>query len=91
MDYVEQEASARAANRGMWQGRFVKPWEWRRGKRLRKSNCNWIKKTGCQIKGNINSKVDLSVIGNSSLQNVLAFFCPANVPVNKAISLVLIC
>ena len=69
-DYVEQEASARAANRGMWQGRFVKPWEWRRGKRLRKTNWNWIKKTGCQIKGNINSKVDLSVIGNSSLQNI---------------------
>jgi endonuclease YncB( thermonuclease family) len=35
-DYVEQEASARAAKRGMWQGRIVEPWQWRRGKRLRK-------------------------------------------------------
>jgi endonuclease YncB( thermonuclease family) len=33
-DYVGQEASAKVAKRGMWQGRFVKPWEWRRGKRL---------------------------------------------------------
>jgi endonuclease YncB( thermonuclease family) len=33
-DYVGQEASAKAARLGMWQGQFVKPWEWRRGKRL---------------------------------------------------------
>ncbi len=32
-DYVVEEDEARAAVRGMWQGRFVEPWEWRRGKR----------------------------------------------------------
>ena len=34
LDYVEEEAAAQAARRGIWAGEFVKPWEWRRGKRL---------------------------------------------------------
>ena len=34
LDYVGEEADARAARRGIWAGEFVKPWEWRRGKRL---------------------------------------------------------
>ncbi len=34
LDYVEEEAEAQAARRGTWAGEFVKPWEWRRGKRL---------------------------------------------------------
>ncbi len=34
LDYVDQEADARAARRGIWASQFVKPWEWRRGKRL---------------------------------------------------------
>ncbi len=34
LDYVEEEAEAQAARRGIWAGEFVKPWEWRRGKRL---------------------------------------------------------
>ena len=34
LDYVDQEAEAQAARRGIWAGEFVKPWEWRRGKRL---------------------------------------------------------
>jgi endonuclease YncB( thermonuclease family) len=29
MDYVDAENEAREARRGMWRGRFVKPWEWR--------------------------------------------------------------
>ncbi len=33
-DYVDEEADAQAARRGIWGGEFVKPWEWRRGKRL---------------------------------------------------------
>jgi endonuclease YncB( thermonuclease family) len=33
-DYVEQEAAARAAGKGLWRGQFVPPWEWRQGKRL---------------------------------------------------------
>ena len=32
--YVREEAAARQAKRGIWSGRFVKPWDWRRGKRL---------------------------------------------------------
>ncbi len=34
LDYVDEEADAQAAWRGVWAGEFVKPWEWRRGKRL---------------------------------------------------------
>ena len=33
-DYVDEEVEANAAKRGMWQGDFLKPWEWRKGKRL---------------------------------------------------------
>ena len=38
LDYVEQEAEAQAAQRGVWASEFVKPWEWRRGKRLDTGN-----------------------------------------------------
>lgn len=31
--YDAQEASAKAAKRGVWNGRFVMPWDWRRGER----------------------------------------------------------
>ncbi len=34
LDYVDDEVDARAARRGIWASQFVKPWEWRRGKRL---------------------------------------------------------
>ena len=34
LDYVDEEADAQAARRGIWAGEFVRPWEWRRGKRL---------------------------------------------------------
>ena len=34
LDYVGKEAEAQAARRGLWASEFVKPWEWRRGKRL---------------------------------------------------------
>ena len=33
-DYAGQEAPAKVAGRGLWAGRFVRPWEWRRGKQL---------------------------------------------------------
>ena len=32
--YVGEENLARKANRGMWSGNFVAPWDWRRGERL---------------------------------------------------------
>ncbi len=34
LDYTDMEAEAQSARRGIWAGEFVKPWEWRRGKRL---------------------------------------------------------
>ena len=32
MDYVDAEAAAKEAGAGMWRGKFVLPWEWRRKK-----------------------------------------------------------
>ena len=32
--YIPQEETARKERRGIWAGRFTKPWQWRRGKRL---------------------------------------------------------
>ncbi len=34
LDYVDEEADARSARRGIWASGFVNPWEWRRGTRL---------------------------------------------------------
>ena len=31
--YAKEEKEAREAKRGIWQGSFIPPWEWRRGKR----------------------------------------------------------
>ena len=53
LDYVDQEAEAQAAQRGLWAGEFVKPWDWRRGKRLA---ANDNAPDQCRIKGNINRK-----------------------------------
>ena len=51
LDYVDEEADAQAARRGLWAGEFVKPWEWRRGKRI---VANDNAPNQCRIKGNIN-------------------------------------
>ncbi len=32
--YLATQEKAREAKRGLWHGRFIPPWEWRRGKRL---------------------------------------------------------
>ena len=32
--YVPNEQKARQAKKGVWAGEFVKPWDWRKGKRL---------------------------------------------------------
>ena len=48
------EKKAKEEGLGVWQGKFIYPWEWRRGKRF-KSNNNSDKKK-CNIKGNISSK-----------------------------------
>ncbi len=53
LDYVDEEADAQVAGKGIWACEFVKPWEWRRGKRL---GANDNTPGQCRIKGNINRK-----------------------------------
>lgn len=48
--YVGDEEVAKRAGRGLWRGEFVRPWDWRRGKRLAAAQ---KPATGCVIKGNI--------------------------------------
>jgi endonuclease YncB( thermonuclease family) len=54
--YVADEDAARAGKLGMWQGRFIKPWDWRRGVRLQSASDasdTAPGADGCRIKGNI--------------------------------------
>jgi endonuclease YncB( thermonuclease family) len=30
MDYVRDEADAKAGRKGMWRGEFMMPWDWRK-------------------------------------------------------------
>ena len=59
-DYVDEEASARSARRGLWRGDFVAPWDWRRGERLEGAAPERVQDAGgsgssdnCRIKGNV--------------------------------------
>jgi endonuclease YncB( thermonuclease family) len=54
--YVTDEDAARTGKLGMWQGEFVKPWDWRRGVRLQSVSAasdRAATSSGCRIKGNI--------------------------------------
>ena len=64
--YAGEEASAKAAKRGVWRGEFVPPWDWRRGDRLKSASRDSRAKATrdaprvaardrgtCNIKGNI--------------------------------------
>ena len=56
--YVDEEASAKAAQRGLWRGQFVPPWDWRRGERLTAATPDAPRvaardRGACKIKGNI--------------------------------------
>jgi endonuclease YncB( thermonuclease family) len=53
-DYVAEEQAAQAARAGIWRGEFIKPWEWRKGKRLQAATVP-DSAAGCVIKGNISS------------------------------------
>ncbi len=64
-DYVDEQATARTAQRGVWRGRFVEPWNWREGVRLDsrrapvQQNRDRTARPGasrCRIKGNISRK-----------------------------------
>jgi len=60
-DYVEQEATAKAAGAGIWSSEFVNPAQYRRGERLSDNTTSTEAdkySEDCPIKGNINSKGD---------------------------------
>lgn len=50
--YADEEAEARKAKRGLWSGKFIEPWEWRRGERLPTEASTGMDRK-CAIKGNI--------------------------------------
>ena len=52
--YSGDEAEAREAKRGLWAGKFVEPWDWRRGERLA-SEASKGSDRKCAIKGNISN------------------------------------
>ena len=52
-DYVSAEGQAKLVNIGLWQGKFVEPWNWRRGERL--ADATMQTDINCLIKGNISS------------------------------------
>ena len=58
-DYIREEDSASAAKIGIWQGDFVAPWDWRRGKRVEIAETQKKQETQqpqtCLIKGNISA------------------------------------
>ena len=49
--YIEAEKTAKIKQAGMWQGKFVAPWKWRKGERL--SQKKQPNTSECLIKGNI--------------------------------------
>ena len=49
--YIEAEKTAKIKQAGMWQGKFVAPWKWRKGERLSQKKQRNTNK--CLIKGNI--------------------------------------
>ena len=52
--YLAQERQAKDRKKGLWQGAFTAPWDWRSGQRRAKNSQTAA--SGCVIKGNINSK-----------------------------------
>ncbi len=60
LDYAGNEGAAKAQRRGLWEGAFVMPWDWRRGARLPQEAAAadpvpLASPAGCVIKGNISS------------------------------------
>jgi len=61
-DYVDEEAAAKAAKRGIWASEFVAPWEWRRnprsgpavGSTQSTQSSESPRPDSCLIKGNVN-------------------------------------
>jgi endonuclease YncB( thermonuclease family) len=63
-DYVDEEAAARRARRGVWGGAFTPPWDWLKGEREDGASgaapppapAREKAAAGCRIKGNISRK-----------------------------------
>lgn len=60
-EYTRAEQLAKSARRGIWQGEFVPPWQWRRGERLAAPNTGMGKadkpaSKNCRIRGNISKR-----------------------------------
>ena len=53
LKYVQYENKAKINKAGVWSGKFIEPWNWRRGARFRVENIEV--NSGCLIKGNISS------------------------------------
>ena len=53
-DYVDEEAEAKAARRGVWAGTFTPPWQWRRNPSAPATAATPAARANCAIKGNIN-------------------------------------
>ena len=60
-DYISAETKAKLAGKGLWVGRFVMPWDWRRGERLASTEkpvapATATRSADCKIKGNVSRK-----------------------------------
>ena len=54
--YIEDEHTAMINQKGIWSGKFLIPWKWRKGERLVTKSVST--KNRCNIKGNISSNGD---------------------------------
>jgi len=62
--YAVQQARAKQARRGVWQGEFEEPWEWRAAQRSEpvtptvttSPSFTFVGTSGCNIKGNVSNK-----------------------------------
>ena len=61
--YVLQEEMAHEGKRGLWAGRFIEPWDWRRGERLE-----------IEAAGNVSSAVEAGSAGDAGEVDALALY-----------------
>ncbi len=55
-DYVVHEEVASANKRGIWEGEFAAPWEWRQNRRIAQAKEQETDRSQCTIKGNISTR-----------------------------------
>ena len=55
-DFVNAENIAKQNAAGLWGGKFVEPWDWRRGERHKTDQNSFEDRKVCLIKGNISNK-----------------------------------